>query len=417
MSVSEIRISAEGRTAIRNAITSHPDWNAYRKGNNLSLATMSRADYLAAATVFGINVPALLADLPAVEKSPRAEKAADVFDNEPAPVVSTRIAEPRRTVENARTAIEHDDALRDAPRDDARNDKMGRFLAMLSELTETSVDESEVRRIVKAELDAALINHVPTLKIELQRDGVKVADLKGRHHPKFAPLLKVLTAIGADGYAPNVWIAGPAGSGKTTAARNCAKALDIPFHFNGAIGMTHELLGFIDAGGTYHRTPFRDAYEHGGVYLFDEVDGSDNSALLALNAALANGIATFPDMVVPRHDDCRVIAAANTWGFGGTADYVGRAKIDGAFLDRFPVRFHWDYDESLERDISGDVTFAGMVQAARRKARDAGLKVLITPRATMAGAALCAAGFSRKEAADMTYLANLSDAQRAIVDG
>jgi cobaltochelatase CobS len=181
--------------------------------------------------------------------------------------------------------------------------------------------------------------------------------------------------------------------------------------------MPHELLGFIDAAGRYHRTPFREAFEHGGVYLFDEVDGSDNAALLALNAALANGRASFPDAQIERHKDCRIIATANTWGLGATADYVGRSKIDAAFLSRFPVRLPWDYDTALEVAISGNADFARRVQAARERARAAGLKVLIDPRATMAGAALIAAGLTHDEAASLTYLANLSPEQKKLVEG
>jgi cobaltochelatase CobS len=178
-----------------------------------------------------------------------------------------------------------------------------------------------------------------------------------------------------------------------------------------------ELLGYMDASGVYHTTPFRQAYEHGGVYLFDEVDGSDNAALLALNGALANGIAAFPNGMIERHPDCRIIATGNTWGLGATSDYVGRGKIDAAFLDRFGVRMSWDYDVALEVAISGNADFARRVQSARERARAAGLKVLITPRASIAGAALIAAGFTHDEAAGMTYLANLSNDQKKIIEG
>ncbi|MBL7373522.1 hypothetical protein INQ23_29830, partial [Escherichia coli] len=71
----------------------------------------------------------------------------------------------------------------------------------------------------------------------------------------------------SNGIAPNVWIAGPTGSGKTHAAEQAAHALGVEFYFNGALSMTHELLGFVDAAGTYHTTPFRQAYENGGLYL------------------------------------------------------------------------------------------------------------------------------------------------------
>jgi cobaltochelatase CobS len=101
--------------------------------------------------------------------------------------------------------------------------------------------------------------------------------------------------------------------------------------------MPHEMLGFIDAAGNYHRTPFRDAYEHGGIYTFDEVDRSDPVALLAVNPHLANGVATFPDGQIKRHKDCLIICTANTWGNGANADYCGATKLDAAFMSRFPA--------------------------------------------------------------------------------
>jgi len=276
---------------------------------------------------------------------------------------------------------------------------------------------ADLEPLVKGIVERAL-DGVASVTIELKApDGTTTGTHDGHAHPLFTTLCRALACRQVDSYAPNIWIAGPAGSGKTHAVSSFAKLADLDFYYNGALSMPHELLGFIDANGTYHRTPFRDAYEHGGVYLFDEVDGSDNSALLALNAALANGRASFPDGQVKRHADCRIVATANTWGLGATADYVGRSKIDAAFLSRFPVRLHWQYDTALEIAINGNPEFARRVQAARERARAAGLKVLIDPRATIAGAALIAGGFTHDEAAAMTYLANLSDDQKRLVNG
>jgi cobaltochelatase CobS len=281
-----------------------------------------------------------------------------------------------------------------------------------------------MREAVRADLEPLVtgivtraLEGVATIKIELQQQGATVGTTDGHQHPMFSTLCRALSARQVDSFTPNVWIAGPAGSGKTHAAKTFASVAGLAFFYNGALSMPHELLGFIDAAGRYHRTPFREAFEKGGVYLFDEVDGSDNAALLALNAALANGRASFPDAQIERHKDCRIIATANTWGLGATADYVGRSKIDAAFLSRFPVRLPWDYDTALEVAISGNADFARRVQAARERARAAGLKVLIDPRATMAGAALIAAGLTHDEAASLTYLANLSPEQKKLVEG
>jgi len=273
-----------------------------------------------------------------------------------------------------------------------------------------------LQRQVEAKLEELAEN--AAIRIEVKaHDSDEFVQLEGAHHPQFAKLLKAAASRQADGFHPNIWISGPAGSGKTYAAKTVAKALGLAFEYNGALSMPHELLGFIDAGGTYHETPFRKAYSSAAVYLFDEVDGSDNTALLALNAALANGRASFPDGQAERHADSVIIATANTWGLGATADYVGRAKIDAAFLSRFPVRIQWDYDTDMEQSISGNAGFAKRVQKAREKAKAAGIKVLIDPRASIAGAALIAGGFSSDEAASMTYLANLTVEQRRMVEG
>jgi hypothetical protein len=306
-----------------------------------------------------------------------------------------------------------DRPLRGTPTDAAKASKMlADALAAISALNgqpAAKLDEDRVRAIA---LEVVAQSASVPLVIEVRRDGDLVGRIEGRHHPKFTTLLKAAGARDASGHVPNIWITGPAGSGKTRAVSDCCKTLGIGFEHNGALSMPHELVGFVDAGGKFHETAFTRAYDAACGYLFDEVDGSDNAALLALNAALANGHASLPKGTIARHADNRIFVAANTWGHGATAEYVGRAKIDAAFLDRFPVKIHFDYDEALERDICGNPDWAIQVQAARAKAKAVGLKIAITPRASIGGAALIAAGFTKEEAASMTYLATLTAEQR-----
>jgi hypothetical protein len=298
----------------------------------------------------------------------------------------------------------------------AAGDPAHQLAALIAQMAGQSLNPETVARIVDERITAALAG-IPSVKIECKGVDGQTRTIDGHQHPRFKALLTAAASRNVEGHHPNIWLAGPAGSGKTYAGKMIAKAMGLPFVFNGALANAFELLGFIDAGGTYHRTAFREAFENGGVYMFDEVDGSDNSALLALNAALANGAAQFPDGRIERHADCVILASANTWGLGATAEYVGRSKIDAAFLDRFGVRFDWQYDTALEVAISGHEGFARRVIAARERARQAGLKVLITPRASQAGAALIAAGMSEEDAAGLTYLANLTADQRRIVEG
>jgi cobaltochelatase CobS len=281
------------------------------------------------------------------------------------------------------------------------------------------VDGEEVRAIVRNELkdlDAKLAE-ITTTRIEVRfPDTDTVTVLEGVHHPKFEDFLKAAASRQVDGFRPNILLSGPAGSGKTFAAKSVIKALGLNFEYNGALSMAHEVLGYQDANGTYHETSFFRGYTQKSGYVFDEVDGSDNSPLLALNAALANGTASFPHGMFHRHPDSLIIATANTWGLGATADYVGRSKLDAAFLSRFPIRIHWDYDEKLEQQICGNAEWAKRVQKARKAAKKAGIKVIICPRISIGGAALINAGFSSDAAAELTYLANLTPEQRTMIE-
>ncbi len=255
---------------------------------------------------------------------------------------------------------------------------------------------------------------VPPKGLEAIQEASPTDDNKPLEHTAFSTLVRMMKTRQHDGTVPGIYITGPAGSGKTFGTREAAQCNSLDFYFNGAVSMPHELVGFVDGNGRYHSTPFRQAYENGGAYLFDEVDASDNAALLALNAALANGHGTFPDspVAVKRHADFVCICTANTWGLGGTADYVGRARLDAAFLNRFPFKIDWQYDERLERHIAKNDSWCDKVLRARASAKANGLKVIISPRDTYAGAALIANGFSMREAAECTYLANLTPDQR-----
>lgn len=209
----------------------------------------------------------------------------------------------------------------------------------------------------------------------------------GAHHHKLTFVMRLYKQLNLE--RRNIWLAGPAGSGKTTAYRQIAEAFKVPYYFNGAIDTEYKLSGFIDANGNVINTAFRQAWTHGGMYLFDECDASLPGALLAFNGALANGHAPFPGelLPVPRHPDCYIGAAANTWGYGSDANYVGRAKLDGAFLSRF-IRLEWAYDDKLERLISANDEWVDVVQAVRKIANEQGAAFIISPRDSINGADL-----------------------------
>ena len=299
-------------------------------------------------------------------------------------------------------AMEQASGLHQAVKDAGSEDDLQAAARKLAEAIarhegKATVDAEQVKSIVRNELKDLdkKLEGLTTTRIEVKlpnADAVTV--LEGMHHPKFEVLLKAAASREVSGFRPNIMLSGPAGSGKTFAAKNVVKALGLGWEYNGALSMAHEVLGYQDAAGVYHETSFYRGYTGPNGYVFDEVDGSDNSPLLALNAALANGTASFPHGMFPRHQDSLIIATANTWGLGATADYVGRSKLDAAFLSRFPIRIYWDYDEKLEAAICGNGDWAKRVQKARHAAKKAGIKVIICPRISIAGAALIAGGFT-----------------------
>ena len=222
-------------------------------------------------------------------------------------------------------------------------------------------------------------------------------------HPCYNDLLVTITTN------EPALLVGPAGSGKTYAAEHVAKALGVEFYPMSIGGQTtqSQLLGYMDAVGSYVSTVFRKAFELGGVFLLDEIDAGNANTLTILNAALANGYMSFPDGTVKKHADFRCIAAANTYGSGADRQYVGRNKLDDATLDRFNV-ITWDYDEVLELSITPNNQWTKTVQSYRAAAVALGFLVVISPRASFKGAKLIANGISEKRALEMVVFKGMA---------
>lgn len=300
------------------------------------------------------------------------------------------------------------------------------LLAQLLATGKAGLDAGEVEQIVAPMLDRSekvmmsavnnmlteAVKAIPAREIVIKTEHTAIK-IDGLQHFKFEALLKSCSARNPDGNRLNIWLYGPPGTGKTTAASNAAKALGLPFYCTGALLSKYDIVGFIDANGKLVRSTFREAWEHGGVFLFDEIDGSAPQAIVAFNAALANGVMAFPDGMVKRHPDCVVIAAANTNGLGATADFVGRMKLDAASLDRY-VFMSWPIDEHIEAALCAHKEWAKLVQRCRKAVADQGLKgIHITPRATMHGASLLDQGLDLDDVKQMVLRKGMTDDQWA----
>lgn len=251
---------------------------------------------------------------------------------------------------------------------------------------------------VTSEIDASVKAAVQALRpVHITLINNKVVVLEKRLHMAFARCLTF-----ANRYR-QVYIAGPAGTGKTTLAEQVAEAMDLPFAFISCnIGLSSaQLLGRMDAHGNYIAADFVTLYENGGVFLFDEVDAADANTMLTINSALANGLLAVPNRKekghARRHKDFICICAANTWGHG-SADYVGRNQLDAAFLDRFSTsRLTVGYDTDLEGALSAThPRVAEIVWKIRNNVVTQKMKKVVSTRAIINGVIAITDGDSYK---------------------
>jgi MoxR-like ATPase len=179
------------------------------------------------------------------------------------------------------------------------------------------------------------------------------------------------------------------------------------------------LYGFTDGHGRDHRTPLWEAFENGGVFLLDEIDNGNSNLIAALNALISNGFATFGGKTIYKHQDLKILAAANTAGLGPEADFIGRMGVDIATLDRFAkvmVLVDTDLETAIIGEIIGDraaPVLVAKINALREAVKAKGLRVIVSPRTTIDSARLLKAGFSLEYALRAKALANVDEAQAA----
>lgn len=207
------------------------------------------------------------------------------------------------------------------------------------------IDREQVERIV----DERIVDSLLPRRVEVVIPGKADTKDVGVQHTFFDALVRIASA------RLPVYLVGPAGGGKTTIAESLGQALGLPAYGTSVCGTTSkaDLLGYKNVmDGGYVPTDLRQAYEHGGVFLLDEVDAGNPNVMVIMNAMLANGHCHFPDGKVERHPDFIPIAGANTIGMGADKQYVGRNKLDEATRDRFLV-MDLPYDHIIEAIMCG----------------------------------------------------------------
>ena len=152
--------------------------------------------------------------------------------------------------------------------------------------------------------------------------------------------------------AQNFFFSGPAGTGKSTAAYQIARLLNVDYYsITGSEDMTYNdivlnILPDADIPGKfkYVESPFVKAFRDGGVIEFQEVNCVRKpSVLTALNCALDDSEAlTLPTgEIVKRHPDTVVIFTANV-------DYNGTRPMNQALLSRCLNKFEFELPSDSE---------------------------------------------------------------------
>lgn len=303
-----------------------------------------------------------------------------------------------------------------------RDSKAG-VLSASAETTRILIDqkksgEQEKQQSLQDFLEQEEETEVPEVEADLDSETIR--------HPR---LDAILNNIRVGNF---VFLVGPAGSGKTTIAQQIASMLGLDFYFTGAVHQKHDMMGYTDINSDVVRTPFREAYENGGLFLFDEYDASVPNAITSFNAALSNGMCAFPDKIVPQHKDFVAIAAGNTYGTGASRQYVGRFQQDAASLDRF-VFIEIDYDTELETKLAAmNFMKAGgkkenskklmnlleTIRGIRAKIKELGIPHIVSPRASIMGARLLALDLlEEQEIHEQVIYKGLSEANRQQING
>jgi cobaltochelatase CobS len=231
---------------------------------------------------------------------------------------------------------------------------MANFDEMLGEMVQKIVNVEiatlgqKVATKAEKKIVAKILEEFANIKrVEYVINGDKKTPKDGLRHSMFDEILKYMSCN------ISAILVGPAGSGKTHIAVQCAELLE-RVHYSISVNeqtSKTDFLGYMDANGQMVKTNFRRAYEEGGVFIVDEIDCANPNILTIINSALSNGFCPFPDGMVARHSDFLCICTANTFGEGESAKYIGRNILDAATRDRFAT-IVVDYDPMIERALN-----------------------------------------------------------------
>lgn len=217
----------------------------------------------------------------------------------------------------------------------------------------------------------------------VDNSGAVVREVPGVAHKD---LQKVVNALSA---GVNVYLYGPAGTGKTSLAQKAAEVMGREYSVVGRLEAAWDYIGSPTANGGFTPGPVLNAMLAGEVLILDEMDSFQHEAIIALNSILANGVITCAGGTYRAAEGFAVVGVGNTTGRGATNEY-NREHIDASVLDRFGVKFLIDNDENIEKTLSrGQIDIIEFVHALRAAAVGAGIELILSPRCIDSASRLC----------------------------
>ena len=270
---------------------------------------------------------------------------------------------------------------------DAKVGKLAENLSGILDSQEKAVMEKVTELLAKFEPKGGP-QHA-TITLESQAEPVTV---EGIAHPVMEKVLKLIPQTHI-----NILLVGPSGCGKTQMAAMIAKLMKREFYCQSmSEGITEGKLIGKETRDGYIEGVVEKVAKYGGLMLADEIDASLDNVLLILNSILGNGwMLNGRGEHIVKHEDCSIIASANTYGRGADRMYCGRNQLDAATLDRFYI-IEMDYDKAYEI-TQGTKELCDWVWDLRKKAADNRLRIVISTRMIQKGTSALTAGLQWNE--------------------
>lgn len=194
------------------------------------------------------------------------------------------------------------------------------------------------------------------------------------YHQKFEEILNYVCNN------ENVYLYGPAGTGKNVICKQVSNALKASYFYNNTLYTKYDCIGYMDATGNFVKTVLYDFLKSDGAALmfFDELDNSMAEAVIPLNDLLADGKLTFANgETLYLTEDKHIIAAGNTDGRGATDEYNGRYKMDESTRSRF-LFINVDYCRKLEESIVKESKYIlDFIDELRKACKQTGIKLIL----------------------------------------